>query len=257
MISILYFIFFISILEVFLFFFIHFNKKNFQWLITENDEFPDFKKKDIENFFKSSYDKKLGWLKRPDIRGFHDKTNKKTTFSIDKLGARKSKYKKFKKKIEAYGDSFVFGRFVNDEQVWTEILSKNMNYNVINYGVGNYGFDQALLRYESNKNNSSIYSIIGAVPETINRINSIWKHYLEFGNIYGFKPSFFLKGEKLYLRKNPIISQNSFKKKKFLKSLILFQKMTISISKNLRNFSSVNLILYLFLEILILIANYL
>ena len=224
MISILYFIFFISILEVFLFFFIHFNKKNFQWLITENDEFPDFKKKDIENFFKSSYDKKLGWLKRPDIRGFHDKTNKKTTFSIDKLGARKSKYKKFKKKIEAYGDSFVFGRFVNDEQVWTEILSKNMNYNVINYGVGNYGFDQALLRYESNKNNSSIYSIIGAVPETINRINSIWKHYLEFGNIYGFKPSFFLKGEKLYLRKNPIISQNSFKKKKIPKIINFVSK---------------------------------
>lgn len=225
MISILYFIFFILILEIILFFFINYTKKNFQWLITENEEFPDFKPKNIESFFKSSYDKNLGWLKRPDITDFHDKTKKKTTFSIDKLGARKSKYNNFKKKIEAYGDSFTFGRFVKDEQVWTEILSKNLNCHVINYGVGNYGFDQALLRHEKNKNSSAIYTIIGVVPETINRINSIWKHYLEFGNIYGFKPSFFLKGKKLKLKKNPIININSYDKKKII-------KIIKSVSKN-------------------------
>jgi hypothetical protein len=71
---------------------------------------------------------------------------------------------------------------------------KNLNLHVLNYGVGNYGFDQALLRFEKNKHIQLEITIIGIVPETINRINSIWKHYLEFGNIYGFKPSFFIKG---------------------------------------------------------------
>jgi len=221
---ILYFFFFILILEVILFFFINKVKKNFQWLITEKEEFPDFKTTNIESFFKSSFDKNLGWLKRPDITDFHDKTKKKTTFSIDKRGARKSKYNNFKKKIEAYGDSYTFGRFVNDDQVWTEILSKNLKCHVINYGVGNYGFDQALLRHEKNKNSTTVYTIIGVVPETINRINSIWKHYLEFGNIYGFKPSFFLKGNKLKFRKNPIINQNSFHKKKIVKIIRLISK---------------------------------
>jgi hypothetical protein len=61
----------------------------------KNEEFPDFKKKNVINFFKSSYDKNLGWIKRPNITDFHDKIKKKTKFSIDKLGARKSKYSKF------------------------------------------------------------------------------------------------------------------------------------------------------------------
>ena len=73
-------------------------------------------------------------------------------------------------------DSFVFGRYVKDDQVWTEILSKKLNSHIINYGVGNYGFDQALLRYEKNKHRNSMTQIIGVVPETINRINSIWKN---------------------------------------------------------------------------------
>ena len=82
MISILYFIFFILILEIILFFFINCTKKNFQWLITENDELPDFKAKNIESFFESSYDKNLGWLKRPDITDFHDKNKKKQLFLL-------------------------------------------------------------------------------------------------------------------------------------------------------------------------------
>ncbi len=217
MINFLYFIFFILFLEIFLYFFIHYNKKNFQWLITENEEFPDFKKKNIDGFFKSSYDKNLGWLKKANVTDFHDKIKKKTKFSIDKFGARKSKYRNLKKKIEAYGDSFCFGRYVKDEHVWTEFLSKNLRCHVINYGVGNYGFDQALLRHERNKNINSIYTIIGVVPETINRINSIWKHFLEFGNIYGFKPSFFLNKKKLELRKNPIKNKRDFDKKKIIK----------------------------------------
>lgn len=236
MISILYLSLLILILEFFLQLFINYQKKNFQWLVTEIDEFPNFNDKSLNKFFKSSFDKNLGWLKRPNVTEFHDKTKKKTTFSIDKFRARKSKYSNLKKKIEAYGDSFVFGRFVKDQNVWTEILSKNIGYNIINYGVGNYGFDQALLRYEKNKNKKSIFTIIGVVPETINRINSIWKHYLEFGNIYGFKPSFFFDGKKLILRKNPITNIKNFNNKKIIKIIKTVSKKDFFYSKKFKKF---------------------
>ncbi len=236
MYNLLYFVFFILILELSLYFFIQHYKKNFQWLITKNDEFPNFKKKNIDSFFRSSYDRRLGWLKRPNITDFHDKNKKKTKFSIDKLGARKSKYSKLTKKIEAYGDSFVFGRYVQDEQVWTEILSKKLNCHVINYGVGNYGFDQSLLRHEINKKKNSIYTIIGVVPETINRINSIWKHYLEFGNIYGFKPSFYLEKKKLKYRKNPIKNIKNFEKEKISKIIESVSKKDIFYQKKFKKF---------------------
>lgn len=236
MINIYFFILFILFLEVFLIFIVHHTKKNFQWLITENEEYPDFKKENVDSFFKSSYNKSLGWLKRPNITDFHDKLKKKTKFSIDKSGARKSKFTNLKKKIEVYGDSFVFGRYVKDDQVWTEILSKKLNSHIINYGVGNYGFDQALLRYEKNKHRNSIYTIIGVVPETINRINSVWKNYLEFGNIYGFKPSFFLKGGKLKLRKNPITKKNDFQKKKIIKIIESISKNDIFYKKKFKKF---------------------
>ncbi|MBD1151151.1 hypothetical protein IDH06_01955 [Pelagibacterales bacterium SAG-MED25] len=236
MINILYCVFFILFLEIFLIFIVHHNKKNFQWLITENEEYPDFKKENVNNFFKSSYNKSFGWLKRPNITDYHDKLKKKTKFSIDTSGARKSKFTHLKKKIEAYGDSFVFGRYVKDDQVWTEILSKKMNSHIINYGVGNFGFDQALLRYEKNKHRNSIFTIIGVVPETINRIHSTWKNYLEFGNIYGFKPSFFLNGEKLKLRKNPISKKKDFHKNKIIKIIETVSKNDIFYKKKFKKF---------------------
>ena len=141
-----------------------------------------------------------------------------------------------KKKIEAYGDSFCFGRYVKDEHVWTELLSKNLHCHVINYGVGNYGFDQAVIRHEKNKKINSVFTIIGIVPETINRINSIWKHFLEFGNIYAFKPTFFLDKKKLRLRKNPIKDKKDFDKKKIIKIINKISKNDIFYNKKFKKF---------------------
>ena len=44
------------------------------------------------------------------------------------------------------------------------------------------------------------------MPETICRIQSSWKNYLEFGNLHGFKPS-------VYLDKNLKFKKNFLKKK--------------------------------------------
>ena len=78
---------------------------------------------------------------------------------------------------------------------------------MLNFSVGNYGVDQSLLRLkrEYAKNKTKIV-ILAVVPETISRIQSMWKHYSEYGNTFGFKPRFVIVDDKLTLLKNPIDS---------------------------------------------------
>ena len=82
----------------------------------------------------------------------------------------------------------------------------------MNYGVANYGLDQAILKYQNTKlNKKTKFVIMGFVPETIVRIQTRWKHYVEFGNINGFKPRYYLKGKRLLLKKNPITKERTLK----------------------------------------------
>jgi hypothetical protein len=50
--------------------------------------------------------------------------------------------------IATYGDSFTFGDEVNDDQTWQYYLSDTLAMNIANFGVGGYGPDQMLLKYE-------------------------------------------------------------------------------------------------------------
>ena len=95
--------------------------------------------------------------------------------------------------IASFGDSYVFCRQIKDEDTWQEIISKNNKFRISNYGVGNFGFDQSILKYKRTAlDRNTKFVIQGFVPETISRIQCTWKHFLEFGNIHGFKPMFIL-----------------------------------------------------------------
>ena len=48
------------------------------------------------------------------------------------------------------------------------------------------------------------------VPETICRIQSNWKHYLEFGNTFAFKPKYYLENGHLKLQENPMQNEIDF-----------------------------------------------
>merc|ERR1712094_40123 len=137
-------------------------KIEFKWLLNKNDEFPKFdNKKNTEG---------------------SENSNRKTDFKISKYGFRgKKKYKK--SSFSVFGDSFAFCRYVNDDETWESYLDKKIKSNVLNFGVGNYGLDQSYLKYLKYKNKIKTKIIIfNFVPETIARINSLWKHYREFGN---------------------------------------------------------------------------
>jgi hypothetical protein len=180
-------------------------KKKFPWFINKNDLYPAFNEKKFQFFLKNSFHEKLGWIRKYNSVGFDRIRTKKIRFKISKEGYRSLTRKKKRSLIATFGDSYVFARQVKDNETWQEQISKNKPYNILNYGVGNYGFDQGYLRYKiTNLNKNIKFVIIGFVPETICRIQSEWKHFIEFGNIHGFKPKFILKKDKLKLKPNSL-----------------------------------------------------
>ncbi len=186
------------ILEIFSWFTVKNIRKHFPWLITPEDEAPALSKEGLEKFFSFGYDPELGWTRKPNTskREFgpegEDGKHTSVTFHINEKGARANPgHEHLQPLISCYGDSFSFARQLEDNQTWEWQLSELTKSNVLNFGIGNYGTDQALLRMrrEFPKNRTGIV-IMGIVPSTMVRILDVWKHYNEFGNTFGFKPRF-------------------------------------------------------------------
>ena len=203
------------IIEYFIFFLINYLKKDFQWLITEVDDQPTFPSKVLDKFFAKSYDPILGWVRKKNTNGFDKGKNGQVKYSIDSLGSRNISAKKAEQSsslIASFGDSYTFCRQVEDEQTWQALMSSHLKTHVLNFGVGNYGLDQALIRYNNTPLPNTVKTVImGVVPETICRVHSYWKHYLEFGNTLAFKPRFILEEGKLRFCENIIKEKNDFR----------------------------------------------
>ena len=253
-------IFFISS-ELIFYLIINYVNKRFQWLITNRDEKPKISTSNLEKFFHHGYDEELGWIRKPNTSHAENGKYGETKWSINSKSCRNNpNFENYESKISCFGDSFAFCRQVNDDETWEHYLSDMLQTNVKNFGVGNYGMDQALLRLKREyPENKTPIVIIGIVPDTISRIMSIWKHYYEYGNTFGFKPRFKLENDSLSILNNPINNQSKFSHyeefledirkndyfyiNKFRKEIIRFP-YSITIFKNTkRNFSIVFLVL--------------
>lgn len=189
---------------------IKFFRKDFQWLITEKDDYPDFDRVAFNKFILNSFDKELGWVKKPCTNGREHGKFGNIHFNIDNEGSRENSIQS-KTSIVTFGDSYTFCRHVEDKHTWQVYLSKKLNDKVLNFGIGNYGADQALLYYQRQAvPKSTKVVILGFVPETICRIHSYWKHYLEFGNIFAFKPRFTLENGQLKFHANLLNGVDDF-----------------------------------------------
>jgi hypothetical protein len=181
-------------------------------LITQSDELPTLDSRALQKFLDYSFDPHLGWVRRPNSSGIENGQNGPITFHIDLSGSRANPFEKSPPVIAAFGDSYAFCRQVEDDETWEAQLSQKEGFGVLNFGVGNYGVDQALLRYESMTLPDTVRVVaMGFVPETICRIQSYWKHYLEFGNTFAFKPRFILNPDgRLTLLENLVRSAEDF-----------------------------------------------
>lgn len=186
-------------------------RRSFQWLITEEDELPDLDRAALARFIDGSFSVELGWEPVPGTRGQDVAHGEVSSFTIGPDGARGRPDGTPAPTVALFGDSYAFGRQVDDHEAWPALLGLESHVGVLNYGVGNYGVDQALLRFRRVQLPAEVDTVIAAfVPETICRVQSVWKHWMEFGNTFGFKPRFVLVDGRLELQPNPVRSSADY-----------------------------------------------
>lgn len=159
------------------------------------EEFPVVHDALLEKF--TTWDKELGWAPQPNQRKRDntfgsDSKRDHVYFSTDHRGGRQSFVPASPNKtISCFGDSFCFCREVNDHETWPWLLGEQINSLIYNFGVGNYGLDQAIIRMESVESTKPSDLVIMAVTSvTSERVQSVYKHFIDFGNILGVKSRF-------------------------------------------------------------------
>jgi hypothetical protein len=109
-------------------------------------------------------------------------------------------------RVAAFGDSFVFGAEVKDDDVWSfqaEQLEPRLE--VLNYGIGGYGNDQALLLYRRRGQELAPHVVVLGFPEVdLPRNVNRYRRFLDSRDLPLFKPRFLVdeQGE-LVLLPNP------------------------------------------------------
>ena len=117
-------------------------------------------------------------------------------------------------RIAAFGDSFTHGDDVADRDTWAARLESRLTRSeVLNFGVGGYGTDQALLRYEAE--GSAFHPaivLLGIRPENIYRLVSVFRpFYMPATGVPMTKPRFDLGPAGLRLIPNPIPSREGYR----------------------------------------------
>ncbi|OGT07447.1 MAG: hypothetical protein A2103_04220 [Gammaproteobacteria bacterium GWF2_41_13] len=262
-IAFLWFIGLLCLVEVGSYFLVCFVRKNFPWFIMPKDFFPPIDKQGLKEFIKHGYDSELGWVRKPLTQKDEIGQNgSRTQYTINAFGGRSNPgHEELKSLISCYGDSFTFCRQVNDHETFEWYLSKITKTNVLNFGVGNYGLDQSILRlFREYPSNKTKIVIMGVVPSTIVRILCVWKHYNEFGNALGFKPRFQFSAEGIELVRNLIDTEekldhykdfiseinkyDEFYETKFKKEMLGFPYFISIMADPMRNISIIAMVLW-------------
>ncbi|MGC8657791.1 MAG: hypothetical protein ACP5U1_01830 [Desulfomonilaceae bacterium] len=115
--------------------------------------------------------------------------------------------------IATYGDSFTYCENVEDGCTWQTFLAHKLNQNVLNFGVGGYGTDQAVLKYQLQTKIKTKIVMLCILPENINRVVNIYRPFYTFNDPLRLtKPIFINKGNHLKLIPNPLKTVTDIKK---------------------------------------------
>lgn len=111
-------------------------------------------------------------------------------------------------RISAFGDSFTYGSDVPLGENWTKRISAMQpSIEILNYGIGAYGLDQAYLRYlrEGTRYNPDIV-FIGYMSENLARNVNVFRGFYtsSYRDFFFSKPRFRLDNDTLALVPNPL-----------------------------------------------------
>ncbi len=119
-------------------------------------------------------------------------------------------------RVSAFGDSFTFGSEVDGQATWERQLEDNdARFEVLNFGVGAYGLDQAYLRYLlDGVHFDSDIVVIGFMSENIYRNLNVFRPFYSAMyriNIYT-KPRFSIENGNLSLLTNPLTTVEDYRR---------------------------------------------
>ena len=110
-------------------------------------------------------------------------------------------------RISTFGDSFTHGDDVKNDETWQAYMEdSNPDMEVLNFGVGGYGLDQAYLRYkEKGRHYGNNVVLIGFMSENISRnVNTFRPFYYSRTGVPLAKPRFEIIDDQLTLVPNVI-----------------------------------------------------
>ena len=145
---------------------------------------------DLASFLRARFDPLLGW----DIH-VDERTNLGTRGNRDY--PEKPRYR-----LKAFGDSFVYGAEVAEDETFCAYVEERTGWDCLNYGVGGYGPDQAFLKYRSNHIPAD-YTILGVLCENIGRVVSYYPPFY-MREWTPPKPRYVKEGETFRLLESPI-----------------------------------------------------
>ena len=157
----------------------------------------------IDGASRDQFHETLGWQYRPGFAGNMD--------TVNAMGLRAAReYSEARPegalpRVAAFGDSFVYCSEVSNDACWSSILESGWSTEVLNYGVGGYGTDQALLRYrEEGERLSPDVVLIGFAPINLRRAVNRYRRFISAHEGPWFKPRFLLVDDELRLLPPPV-----------------------------------------------------
>lgn len=118
-------------------------------------------------------------------------------------------------RFAVFGDSYTHGDDVSDDQTWAAQVERlNPAIEVLNFGVGGFGPDQALLRFENEGLRfRPAVAILGFRPENIYRLVSVFRpFYTPATGVPMSKPRFTEGPNGLAVLANPISSRAGYQR---------------------------------------------
>ncbi len=146
------------------------------------------------------YDSLLGWRGAPNRTVYVKTFESKFLVKTDSLGFRNNPYNGIKngRKILMYGDSFLWGFHLNNEELISSRLSEELNVEVKNYGMVGYGTDQEYLVFKNSVEDSSLVLFFFY----LNDLRDVLHDNLD--TPYKPKPKFIIQNDSIVLTNSPI-----------------------------------------------------
>ena len=97
-------------------------------------------------------------------------------------------------RVAAFGDSFTYGNEVTTAEAWPSMIeAAHRDVEVLNFGVGGYGVDQALLRWQLE---GHVYDphvvVMGFTPDDLRRLVNVYRPFIDPTEFPLAKPRFLL-----------------------------------------------------------------